>query len=294
MKVRVFILAFAVFSLFGLGSTAMAETTPERRLLVSPVRNELTVDAGSAYKGALTLKNTGTTPLVVNLSAEEFNVTNETYDYSFMPKSLVNEWVHFAQPSVTLSANETFIAQYLISIPLGAEPGGTYISLFASAQPSGNTGITSTDRVGSLIYLTINGDITKKGELLTLNSPFITTGTIQWSATIRNGGTAHFRSEYHVQLRTLWNKEVATTKESRLILPASVRLIQGEVAHPKWLGLYRIQYTIPLGDNGTIERSYFIAYLPPIQTIPVVAFIALLIVAIIYFVRKRRATKNQS
>ena len=230
MRFRVFIFFIVcIGSIAGISHPVSAETMPERRLLITPLRNELVVDAGTAYKGSVTVRNTGTSSLTIKLDAQAFDVINQNYDYVFKPKSPVNDWVNFAQPSFILNAGQSYIINYLLSVPIGAEPGGKYISIFASTQPSPANGITSVDRVGSLIYLTVPGAITKTGQLLSLRSPFIMTDQVSWSATIRNSGTAHFRNNYEARLTTLCNSDVTTTQNSALILPMSVRLVQGTI-----------------------------------------------------------------
>jgi len=292
MKARAFILILAVMGVVGIAAPASAETTPERRLLVTPIRTELSVDAGSAYKGALTLKNTGKTTLTVTLEAQAFDVTNQNYDYAFKPDAPINDWVNFTQPTVTLDPEQSYVAHYLVSVPIGAEPGGKYLSLFAAAQPDTDTGITSIERVGSLLYLTVPGAITKKGELLILKSPFITTNEINWSATIRNGGTAHFRTNYEQITKTLWNTTITSNKGSALILPASVRLIQGSADHPKWLGIYKVQYTFTLGDTGTHIQTRLFVYAPLAQLGPAAAILLLLIGGIVTLARRHAKLKK--
>jgi len=286
MNVRTLIISIVILvttvSISAIISTpAGAQSTPERRLQVSPLRNEISVEAGAAYKGSISLKNTGKATLKVTLSAEAFGVINQNYDYEFIPKAPVSEWVHFTQSDVIIDEGETYVANYLISVPIGAEPGGKYISLFASALPSTNDGITSVDRIGSLIYLTVPGNITSPGELVSLKSPLMTTSDFNWSAALRNGGTTHFRSNYAATTQTLWNTDITKTEGSGLILPASVRLIQGSGTHPEWLGIYKVRYQFGLGDNPTVDQTKLLFYLPPLQTIVAVglllAFISLLI-----------------
>jgi len=288
MKVRLLILFVTLMAITGgLSAPVQAQTTPERRLQVSPLRNEITTAPGAAYKGSLSLKNTGVATLKVALSAETFGVINEQYDYTFNPHSPVNDWVHFTQQDIIIGANETYIVHYLISVPIGAEPGGKYISLFASALPLTSDGINSTARVGSLVYLTVPGDITQPGELVSLKSPIVTTDSFSWSAVLRNGGTAHFRSSNKVQLQTLWNTNVAETDGSNLVLPASLRLIQGALPNPSWLGIYKVNYSFGLGDNPQANQTKILIYLPLLQTSIVLAG---LLAAIIIVTRRIRRT----
>ena len=289
MKFKVGLLFLGIVgSLSSLATPAYALDTPERQLLVTPLRNEITVEAGTVYRGSITLQNTGRATLSVSLDAEAFSVANLTYDYTFLPNSPINKWVYFMQDTITLDAGETHIASYTISAPNGAEPGGKYISLFASTTPSDPASITSTQRVGSLVYMTVPGEVKKTGTLLSLNSPLFTTGTSTWSATIQNSGTAHFRSNYTVELQTLWGDSISSENNSSLILPASVRLITGTLPAPQWIGIYKVGYGFSLGDTPNTSETRVVLYLPPLQLFALIAAAGLLTGGAVLLKRKRK------
>jgi hypothetical protein len=274
MKVKKILLLFIFVGIFAcISSPVGAEDTPGRRLKVSPLRNEIVVQAGSVYKGSIKLENTGKTSLDVTFDAEAFSVVNEQYDYVFRPQSPINNWVHFAQDAVVIDPGKSYVATYLISVPIGSEPGGKYISLFASAQPSNNNGINSVDRVGSLVYMTVPGSITKTGALLSLQSPLFGADVINWSATIQNSGTDHFRSHYTVNVNTLWNTPVTAISDSGLILPSSVRLLSGNIPHPTLMGIYTVSYSFELGDTPNATQTKLLFYLPATQVIPVIGIV---------------------
>ncbi|MGY4893598.1 MAG: hypothetical protein ACO1N2_02805 [Candidatus Saccharimonadota bacterium] len=265
--------------------TAGAQNAPDRRLKIYPLRTELSIKAGTAYKGTFTLENTGSKPLTVELSSEEFDVVDETYDYLFLPDSSISEWVYFGTTTVELAPKAKYSVGYVVNVPIGTEPGGAYISLFGASLPNQDSSIESVDRVGSLLYITVPGDISKTGSLLSFSSPFIGFSETPWSATLRNSGTAHFNSEYRVETKTLWGTPVSSQESTSLILPRSVRLIQGSLPQPTWLGLYTVNYSIPLGDNGTAVGSRPYLFLPPAQVLALLALIA----ASVLFIRTHRA-----
>ncbi len=270
--------------------TASAQNAPDRRLKIYPLRTELSIKAGTAYKGTFTLENTGSKPLTVELSSEEFDVVDETYDYLFLPDSSISEWVYFGTTTVELAPKAKYSVGYVVNVPIGTEPGGAYISLFGASLPNQDSSIESVDRVGSLLYITVPGDISKTGSLLSFSSPFIGFSETPWSATLRNSGTAHFNSEYRVETKTLWGTPVSSQESTSLIMPRSVRLIQGALPQPTWLGLYTVNYSIPLGDNGTAVGSRPYLFLPPAQVLALLALTA----ASVLFIRTHRArTKSK-
>ena len=289
MKARALFMVCMFIGLCAITSTpAAAQAVPERRLKVSPVRSEIVVQAGSVYKGTIKLENSGKSSLNVTLEVEAFNIVNQQYDYVFLPKSPINDWVHFAQDAVVIDPGQSYVATYTISVPNGTEPGGKYISLFASAQPSGIGGISSVNRVGSLLYITVPGAITKIGSLLLLKSPLIEVDVVNWSATIQNAGTAHFRSHYTASLSTLWNMPVAKSSDSSLVLPASVRLLSGDIPHPLVMGVYKVTYTFELGDKPDSIQTKLLIYLPLTQVLPTLGALMVIILLAYHLVRIRK------
>jgi len=281
-------------TVFFLSTPVNAQTAPDRQLSVAPLRTEMTIEPGTVYKGSVTLKNTGKTTLDVSLDAEAFNVINQSYDYTFLPDSPINDWINFAQNTVSLDAGKTYIANYLISVPSSAEPGEKYISVFASTLASESADITSAERLGSLLYITIPGDATKPGKLLSLNSPLLVAKTSTWSATIQNTGTARFRSNYSVTLQTLWNSTVSSIQDSKLILPASVRLINGTFPVPEWLGIYKVSYSFELGDNPTVIKTKYIVYAPLLQSSVLLGGLATIGIVTVILVRLRNGRIHNS
>lgn len=267
---------------------AATPSAPERRLQVSPVRTELNITPSTAHSGIVKFKNTGTEKLSVQLSAEAFSVNNETYDYTFEPSSDISNWVHFSSDLIDIEPGQIRPVQYAINVPIDAEPGGAYISLFGASLPSSDEGsIQSTERVGSLLYITVTGDVTKTGSLLGFSSPFAGFGETPWSARIHNTGSAHFIGDYTVSTKTLWGTTISEQSDAPLVMPNTIRLIQGALEPPQWLGVYIIHYNIALGDNGKAVGTRPYLYLPITQ---VTALIALVLAATLFL---QAASKNR-
>jgi len=274
-SVRVIIVA--VFAVFILSCTffhfASADTT--NGLTISPLRAELTIAPGTVQTGQLTLYNTTSSDMNVSMSAEAFGVINEQYDYSFDPTSKVASWAHFDPSGLVLAAGKSATVDYSIGVPLDAEPGGQYLSLFASTDIKGDAkGISTSERVGSLLYITVDGKVTHTGHLLKLLVPWTTTGSDSWTATIQNTGTTHFTSMYTLEVKTLWDSEVSSSSGSSLILPNTIRSVQGTIAQPEVPGIYKVAYTASLGDSPSVTVYRYMLYMPVYGWIIIVLILA--------------------
>ncbi len=264
-------------------------------LTLSPLRTELEISPGTSLDGVLTVKNSTDKPMTVSLTAEEFSVINQQYDYAFTAESNMAKWVRFTPIEVDLTVGETKDVKYSVGVPLSAEPGGRYISLFASTDTaSSNSAVKSRQRVASLLYITVSGQVTRVGNLVSLSSPWLISGTSSWSAALRNSGTTHFRSRYNIQvLNLIGNDTAASSLGDDLILPGTVRSIYGDLALPKFPGIYKVIYTVGLGDSPAVVETRYILYMPWYAAIFFIVLVILLVSTIVRKVQRKRQ-KNQS
>ncbi|MDB5179627.1 MAG: hypothetical protein JWN12_259 [Candidatus Saccharibacteria bacterium] len=287
-KVRSWLLAVVVLSVSAVMPTHAAPS-PERSLGISPLRNELTISPGTSFDGRLTLTNSGKSTLSVTMDAEVFSVTDEAYNYSFDPAGKGVDWVSFGDTSVTIDPGKSTTISYKVAVPIDSEPGGRYVSLFASSSPTtAASGVISINRVASLLYITVAGDVTRTGKVLTFNSPLLAFGNPTWTAALQNSGSTHFHSLYSVSVTSLFGGSALTsTQGDSLILPSSVRLLSQVIPYPQWLGIYRLDYTIGLGDVPAQQETKWILYLPPVQSLLILGILVGL-----FFLRPKQKKKS--
>ncbi|MDN5275537.1 MAG: exported protein of unknown function [Candidatus Saccharibacteria bacterium] len=272
---------------------ARAQTGSRQGLSVTPLRREVEIAAGTSFMSSLSLTNNGQTPLTVEMSAESFGVINQAYDYRFDESSPESKWVTFSPASVDLKQGESREIEYTIGVPVGAEAGGHYLSFFASSRPSElTTGIDPLERIASLVYVTVPGDISRTGALLDLQTPSVVLQKGTWSATIQNSGSTHFRSVYNITLQSLFGKSISSYENTALILPGSVRLVSNTTPTPQWIGLYKVDYSIGLGDSPAVKSTHWFLYLPPVQLGVLLAFIALFITYRVYRHNRNKRIKT--
>lgn len=264
-------------------------TTREKGLTVAPLRSELSIAPGTCLSGEVTVKNLTNQSMTINLSAEEFSVTNPQYDYAFSSSSDVSNWVKFEPDMVTLTAGSNQIIKYTVNVPISAEPGGRYISIFASTNTkTQDTNISSLQRVGSLLYVDITGNTTRIGHMISISMPWVISDNAKWVMSLQNIGTTHFHSRYSVSVQNIFNDSVIKKVSSdSLILPNTIRVLSSELPLPRFPGLYRVVFMIGLGDTPASISTRYIIYLP--TTVVVGIFVVLSLLALKYIsVRKRK------
>lgn len=258
-------------------------------LTLSPLRHELESAPGTSQDGSLTVTNSTDASMRIRLNAEEFSVITQQYDYAFTVESNVAKWVTFSSDEVELAVGESRQVSFTIGVPLSAEPGGRYVSLFASTDADiQGGGVNSQQRIASLIYLTVLGDVSRAGHLLSLSSPGLIGGASQWSIALQNTGTTHYRSRYNVNVQNIFgNHVVASMSGDALILPGTVRLVSDVLPLPPLPGLYKAVYTIGLGDSPAAIETRLVVYMPPAAT----ALVSITgILTTLVFLRRRSRT----
>lgn len=248
-------------------------------LTLSPLRSELDITPGTSLNGILTVTNSTDKVMSVSLNAEEFSVIDPQYDYAFTVESDLTKWVSFVPENTSLVAGETKKISFSVGVPLTAEPGGRYISLFASTNTSAPVGgVSSRQQIASLLYITVRGDVTRSGHLVSLSAPWAIGGQSIWSINLQNTGTTHFRSRYNVSVQNLiGNSVVASMAGDALILPGTVRAVSDTLPSPQLPGIYKVIYTIGLGDTPEAVETRFMVYMPPQALILALVTITLLV-----------------
>lgn len=283
-----------IFGLISFNTTSALLGVPEksRGLTLSPLRSELEVAPGTSQEGLLTVTNSSSDPMNVNVSSEEFNVINQQYDYSFTVESNVAKWVSFSSSDLNLKPGESKKVKFSVGVPLSAEPGGRYISLFASTDTGQHVqGVRSRQRIASLMYITVLGDVTRSGNLIGLSSPWLISEKSDWSATLQNTGTTHYRSRYSVSTQDLFGNDVANkTIGSALILPGTIRLIDDRLPMPIFPGIYKITYAIGLGDTPAKTEIRLIIYMPAWATMTITIIITVSMLTMLKKLSRKKAS----
>lgn len=275
------IVAVILIFTYPLTVSAIDGNTPSvKGLTLSPLRAELDIEPGTSLNGVLKVTNFSTKPMLVTMSAEVFSVINQQYDYAFTAESNVVKWVTFNISEINLEPGNSQDIKYTVGVPLSAEPGGRYISLFAStdASESKGTSVESKQRVASLLYITVTGDVSRAGQLISLSSPWVVSGDSTWSAALQNTGTTHYRSRYKLQIKDLiFDEKAAGMSGEALILPGTVRLVPDKLPAPFWPGLYKAVYDIGLGDSPAVTKVKLILYMSVWSVLVIIIIISLLI-----------------
>lgn len=225
-------------------------------LTIAPLRSERTVSAGEKTTGRFTLTNETDKPLDIELSVQQFTVRNYSYDYVFHNPD--KKWLSFADNTIQLPPKSSKAINYTITVPTDAASGGHYFSMIAGTTVKGS-GLPITVQLGSLLYLTVDGSVTKSAQLEGADIAFLQTGRdIPYRFDVRGTGNTHFTADFFAQMDA-----ADKTSETHFLLPGTVRRIEGSLQAPLWPGLYSVTYGYQADYSADpVTKTVQILYIP--------------------------------
>lgn len=241
-------------------ATVGAAPNPTRGLQITPVQQEHKLDAGSLREGSLVVANLTTKPLDVSLAVQQFSVNGLAYNYSFSRPE--KPWISLSTTALTLTPGQSQTIRYTLHPDTKATPGGYYYSIIASTTDS-TTGLASTLRAASLLYITINGQLTQTGQIRKISAPrIVLTRQFNVSVDALNTGNVYYFARVSGHLKGLFT---GTTEApaSHLLIPDKTRRVSSVVSSPLFPGIYPLEVSYKTDAGTTVHDSQLVVCLPP-------------------------------
>lgn len=235
-----------------------AQTHPiERGLTITPPRQYLEADPGKSAKSSVVIANLTKNDVTATLSVQQFSVADYTYDYTFHTPE--EDWLRLKTTMVSLKKTESRTIGYELAIPKNAIPGGRYFTVFASVSPQEGKVV----QVATVIYVSVNGKLVTTSKAEKNSTPIISFGgDIPFAMDIRNTGNTHFFVYLSGKLNGL-SAQPPQTEIAHLLLPQTVRSVEGKITSPLIPGIYQAEYGFKAEDGRRTTYQSLIIYAPP-------------------------------
>lgn len=293
-----------------LAATTTTTTGAGNGMQVSPLRTELTINAGATVTTSVFVQNvTGQNETLQSL-VNDFNAGGSENGTPQLLLNGENDKAHGLRqfvatlPNVNLKANEQKEVKVTITIPNGTAAGGYYGAVrFAPAGVVGGQNVNLAASVGSLILVRVPGNIKEEVKIASLDvrrgdSPRVifTTGK-SLSAMVRfeNKGNIQEAPFGKIQLRkgnkTIDTKEINTGDQRGNVLPDSFRQFTVPLSNVGSFGKYTVQGNFGYGTNGgqllTAKTTFYV--IPVAAIAAAVGVVILILLAIFILPRMIRA-----
>lgn len=279
---------------------------------VSPVRSEYTIDKGKSETLVVTVENPTDATIKSRVVVNDFVASDQE---NGEPRLILDENAPSPKNSfkklvapigdIQLGPRQKKDVPVSINIASNANAGGYYGAvrfLPADTGGTGNVGLTAS--VGTIVLVTVPGDLTERLDLVELAATqngnpksFITGGDLSIVTRLKNSGDIHVKPFGKVQIKNMFGNvvkeyELNAVEPRANILPDSVRKFEDAVAKPGrgWFGRYTVQanigYSQGSGDLITASSSFW--YLPVWFLVLLVVLIVAIVAGVYWLVRRYR------
>jgi len=299
---------FLFLIIFGLLVTAVQAQLPAplRAFVIIPPKLELSAAPGEVIQSSIRLKNQTENEVTVFVGMSDFIVTDmsgtvELVDPETAGEWALSQWLSLSSETLTIPAGEQGTLGITISVPVDAQPGGRYASVYFSESGLIEEGQTITGiaaEIRNLVLLRVKGPITEEALVRRFHAPrFSEYGPIIFTTELANLGNYHIRPVGAIGIKNILGKTVGTVNlEEHNIFPGTSWEYENSWDQ-KWLfGRYQAKLTAAYGEqNLPLEATIFFWVWPWKITLAIVGIIVLIIVLIflIKFLKNRRAMKPE-
>ena len=272
----------------GLALAAFAVATPalaQVSISLFPVSFRYDIPRGSSQTGVITVTNPSETPLSLSVETENFTGGDGgTVEYApDGAKYGLLSWITIDKTPFVLGPGQKREVSFTVDVPENAEVGGHYGTVLFRAAPEavegGGSELGISGRVGSIILVSVPGNVKKGGELSKISAPtFLQYGPLTLNATYKNTGSVHYVTKGNVTFTGIFGKKVVPFDE-KTILPDVTRDDISATLDKTWLiGPVFMKAELESGDGAVTTMSATTFAFP---VIPGVA--TLLVLAAIFF-----------
>ncbi len=305
---------FFVLSLFaGSFATANAASPSGNGFTVSPVRNILSIARGQTGIVQITVENPSSSSVTAQAIVNDFLPSlNETGVPRIITKNNVtlplNNFISLIQPIAPfyLGPQQEKVLNVTIKVPSNAISGDYYgIIRFAPVTTGGGI-VALNATVATLFLLTVPGNLYQKLSLVQFSaadvngntSSFFTNGQLSIVTRLNNQGNTHTEPFGTIIIKNMFGKTVDTVQFNNSTPPASIltqstRKYITSLKKQHWLGYYTASISLGYGTatSNLITASSTFWYIPLWLEITIIVIFVLIIVGIVWLVRRQKAKK---
>lgn len=275
----------------GLSGAVLAAPAPSTLgYQVSPPVNTLALDRGTSTRQTVKVTNLTDQQLTLQVGKRNFVAKGEEGEVELVddanPLYSLAPYFTIAQPTITVPPRGTAKVDYVLSVPLDAEPGGRYGSItfntIAAKLPAGQSGASIRQELAPLIFLRINGAANEqlKIESFRAGRNFAEYGPVNFITRTRNLGNVHEKPTGEIVVKNMLGLTTARVKlTEQNIIPGAIRKVNSSLGRKLLFGRYTATLTMKNGTIQTLTASTSFIVLP--YKLIAIVLIVLLVIAFV-------------
>lgn len=264
-----------------------------------PPRLEITVNPDGAITKTIKVRNESDSDKTVTISIEDFVVNDNNGTPTVVTASkednrwAASSWIQVSPSSVKLKAGETKSLNLTVLPPKNALPGGHYAMVIQSPDNNitlNTTGSSIQPRVGTLVYITIPGDINQNAVIKNFSAgKFFEFGPIDFATTIQNLSDIHIKPAGNITITNMIGMKsfVQFNKDGNNIFPGKTRDFENQL-NKKWLfGRYKAELNAAYGSAGGVTTAVVFFWVIPWRLLILVGTAIAVLIAVIMIIRNK-------
>ena len=214
--------------------------------------------------------------------------------FNYLPKapgitSLV-EWIKINEKPFELNLDEKKDVSFSITVPPDASPGSRFAVLFFATGGSGGGQLNVSARAGSVILLTVPGDVKQTGEVLNfILSKFIWNNhPTGFKFDFQNTGTVYFEPKGLITITNIFGKKVVEIPVAgQVVLPTGMKSIGATWENPGYLfGIYKAHLAVSVTGGGEIATKNATFFALPLYPSLGALGVLLILIVIWWYIKK--------
>jgi preprotein translocase subunit YajC len=262
-----------------------------------------TMDPGTNKEGTLHIINDSDGTLTFSAETRDFIVVDTVGTPNVIPVGTLDNkysaaaWIGVAPARFTLKPHEKQEIHYYIQLPFDAKPGGHYAATAYTPsieKAEGQTGANVNSELGTLFYITVNGQVSENALITKFTAPFSEYGPESISTQIKNFGDLHIRPVGNIIVTNMLGKKEVSALTEQNIFPGGVaRDYINVVGKGFMLGRYEAKIAATYGKaNDKVLVASVVFWVFPWK---ITLVLVLIIIAVLLYFKlwRKRKTKKE-
>jgi hypothetical protein len=296
-----FILLFILFFLNTSPALAQSSVTNSSGISAIPPRLEATINPDDVSTYTLKVRNESPNTRDIRVSVRDFIVTDNQGTPNFLDDLVQNinnrwsasSWIQVSPSQLTLKPGETKALTITIMPPANALPGGHYAAVIYTPDTfslyNTTTGSSVQTNVGTLLYITVPGDINQNASVTSFSAPkFSEFGPIDFNTTIKNSSDIHIQPVGAITVKNWFGRKTGQIPlENTNIFPYTTRDFKNTL-NKKWLfGRYQADLKASYGSAGGLIAATLFFWVIPWRLIILIIAALVIIITLILLIKNQ-------
>lgn len=288
--------------------TAPVNAQVAEGLSAIPPRLEITVKPDGVNSQTIKVRNESNKDKNITITVQDFVVNDDKGTPTIVSSTkddnrwAASNWIQVSPSTLKLKPGETKALILSVMPPANALPGGHYAMVIHSPDNDVNflnsTGSSVQTKVGTLVYITIPGDIRQNANVDEFSAPkFSEFGPVNFKTVLKNLSDIHIRPAGSITVTNMFGLKTAELQfndKNDNIFPGKTREFQNQLAK-KWLfGRYKAELGAVYGTAGGIATAAIFFWVIPWRFLILVGTAAIVLAVIILTLKKKMSAPKET